>query len=118
MEINRFLEPMFDEFVEIFVAKENNVTSEQTFEISFRRTDSVPPGSGFAVATDGEDYTGIAQEFDRHFLPFMQRISLPFKLLADRDPELTEAFQISLSPRGSPTFDSADVLFTRTLILL
>ena len=117
-EINRFTEPMFEDNVFIYMAKENNVFSEQTFTISFQRTDSVPQDSGFAIAVDGEDYRGILQDFLRNFLPFDQRINLPFQLLTDRVPEATEAFQISLSPRGSPTFDSANVLFTQTFVVI
>ena len=117
-DINRFTEPIFEDSAFIYVAKENNVSSEQTFMISFQRTDSVPQDSGFAIAVDGQDYVGIRQEFPRDFSPRDQRISLPFTLLADAVPEATEAFQISLSPQGSPIFDSANVLFTRTFVVI
>lgn len=117
-EINRFPEPEFDEGEFIYVAKENNVTSEQRFMISFQRTDSVPQGTGFGIAMDGEDYRGIMPEFQRDFFPFQQRISLPFEILADRIPEPIEAFQISLSTQGSPTFDPADVLFSQTFVVI
>ena len=117
-EINRFTEPRFEEDASIYVAKENNVVSEQTFVISFQRTDSVPQGSGFAIAQDGQDYSGISPEFPRSFFPFEQRIDLPFQLFPDTVPEATEAFQISLSTQGSPAFDSADVLFTRTFVVI
>ena len=118
-EINRFTEPaMFEDDAFIYVAKENNVSSEQTFMISFQRRDSVPQDSGFAIAKDREDYRGIPQEFLQDFSPRDERIHLHFQLLADSVPEATEAFQISLSPQVSPTFDSANVLFTRTFVVI
>ena len=117
-EFNRFTEPISEEDAFIYVAKESNIISEQTFRITFQRTDMVPQGSGFALAHDGEDYRGILQEFPRNFSSHNQRINLPFQLLPDGDPEATEAFQISLSSQGSPAFDSADVLFTRTFVVI
>ena len=109
---------MSEEDAFIYVAKESNIISEQTFIITFQRTDMVPPGSGFALAHDGEDYRGILQEFPLSFTPHNQRINLPFQLLPDRDPEPTEAFQISLSNQGLPAFDSADVLSTHTFVVI
>ena len=50
------------------MAKENNVVTEQTFTISFYRTDSVPLGSGYAIARDGQDYR-IAEAFLLDFFP-------------------------------------------------
>ncbi|MCG8622068.1 MAG: hypothetical protein MJE68_08765, partial [Proteobacteria bacterium] len=109
---------MFDEEEFIYVAKENNVISEQTFRISFQRTDSVPQDSGFAIAQDGQDYRGIPVAFQRSFFPFQQRISILFELVADTVPEPTEAVQLSLSTQDSPAFDSADTLFTRTFLVI
>lgn len=117
-EINRFPEPMLEEDACIYVTKENNVTSEQTFIISFQRTDSVPQGSDFAIAVDEVDYRGISQEFSREFSPHNQRINIPFQLLPDEVPETTKAFQISLSTQGLPAFGSADVLFARTYVVI
>ena len=117
-ELNRFTEPMSEEDAYIYVAKENNIVSEQTFIITIQRTDMVPAGSGFALARDGEDYRGILQEFPLSFAPHNQRINLTFQLLPDGDPEPTEAFQISISSQGLPAFDSADVLFTRTFVVI
>ena len=86
--------------------------------ISFRRTDSVPLGSDFAIAQDGQDYFGISEEFVLNFFPFEQRINRRFALLADSVPEETESFQMSLSTQGSPSFYSADMLFSRTFIVI
>ena len=116
--INNFTEPRFEEVEFIYVAKENNVISEQTFRIAFQRTDSVPPDSGFAIAQDGQDYSGIRETFQETFFPFQQRISITFQLLADTVPEPTEAVQLSLSTQDSPAFDSADILSTRTFIVI
>ena len=117
-ELNRFTEPMSEGDAFIYVAKENNIISEQTFIITFQRMDMVPQGSGFALAHDGEDYMGILQEFPLSFTTHNQRINLPFQLLPDGDPEAIEAFQISLSNQSLPAFDSADVLFTRTFVVI
>ena len=114
-EFNRFTEPMSEEDAFIYVAKENNIISEQTFIITFQRMDMVPQGSDFALAHNGEDYRGILQEFPLSFAPHNQRINLPFQLLPDGDSEATEAFQISLSSQGSPAFDS---VFTRTVVVI
>ena len=117
-KLYRFTEPMSEEDAFIYVAKESNIFTEQTFRISFQRTNSVPQGSGFALALDEADYSGIREAFQRTFFPFQQRISLPFQLLPDGDPEATEAFQISLLTQDSPAFDSADILFTRTFVVI
>ena len=117
-EINNFTEPRFDEDVFIYVTKENNVISEQTFRIAFQRTDSVPQGSGFAIAQDGLDYRGIIQSFQLTFLPFQQRIGQPFQLLADNVLEATKAFQISLFTQDLPSFYRADMLFSQTFVVI
>ena len=117
-ELYGFTEPMSEEDAFIYVAKESNIISEQTFRISFQRTNSVPQGSGFALAQVGEDYRGISVLFQRSFFPFQQRINLPFQLLPDGDPEAIEAFQISLSSQDLPAFDSVDMLFTRTFVVI
>ena len=117
-EINTFPEPMFEEVVTIYLAKENNVSSEQTFGISFQRSDSAPPGSDFAIATDGEDYTNLRGDFTLLFFPNMQRRGISIDLLADDNPEPTEAFQISSSPDRNPTFNGPRTLFSRTFVVI
>ena len=111
---------MFEGDQFIYLTKENNVISEQTFIVSFQRTDSVPIGSGFAIAVDGEDYTGIAERFTRLFTPNLQRLDLPITLIADANPEPTEAFQLNSSPQNMPTFLTPDgiVLFSRTFVVI
>ena len=93
-----------DERIEIFLAKENDVQSEQTFQISFQVFDSVPPNSGFTPAEIGVDYNLPLRELT--FNPDMQRLPLAIELLADRIPEETEAFQISSTPQGDPAYSA------------
>ena len=64
------MEPMFDSFIDqfymsptglpvngpIYLAKENNVTSEQTFLLSIQVTDSAPSGTNIQPATLDADY--------------------------------------------------------------
>ena len=102
----------------IYLAKENNVSSEQIFILSFQRTDSVPLGSDFAIAQEGMDYIGIGQEFTQPFGPNDQCLCLTVTLLTDRNPEPTEAFQINTSPQSLPTFNSPNVLFSRTFVMI
>lgn len=112
-----YTEPQFDEFISesfqsptgrpengpIYLVKENNVISEQTFLVSTQVTDSAPSGVSIQSATFGQDYrfgfgTGSQTEF---FRPFQQRILVGFDLFADTLPEGTEAFQSSLYPEGT-----------------
>ena len=108
-----YTEPQFDEYIDeffptpdpgrsesgpIFLVKENNVTSEQTFLFSFQVTDSAP--FGIQTAAFGQDYRFGSQPLQTsatEFFPFQQRIPFPFELFADTLPERTEAFQVSVS---------------------
>ena len=111
-----YTEPQFDEFIDqsymsftgrpengpIFMAKENNVTSEQTFLVSFQVTDSA--FFGIQSATIDQDYRfggpGQTSTTD-FFFPMQQSIPFSFELLADTLPEGTEAFQASVSPEDT-----------------
>ena len=110
-----YTEPLFDTRIDqffiqnpgdsgpIYLAKENNVISEQTFLISVQVTDSAPSGTAIQSATIDQDYrfgrvqTSEAILFD----PFEQRILVLFELLADTFPEGNEAFQASVSPEDT-----------------
>ena len=104
-QINEFIDQFYEsptgqpENGPIFLVKEDNVTSEQTFLVSFQVTDSAP--SGILPAAIDEDYRfggagrTSATEF---FYPYQQRILFLFELLADTFPEGAEAFQASVSP--------------------
>ena len=110
-----YTEPLFDTRVDqffipspgdsgpIYVAKENNVISEQTFLISVQVTDSAPSGTTIQSATIDQDYLfgGIQTSETILFDPFEQRILVAFELLADTLPEGTEAFQASASPEDT-----------------
>ena len=77
----------------IFLVKENNVLSEQTFLISIQVTDSAPVS--IQPATLGQDYRfgQVGQTSQTEvFLPSQQRNPFLFELLTDTLAEGTEAF--------------------------
>ena len=110
------MEPQFDVVVDerfvsptgwpengpVFLLKEDNVISEQTFLVSFQVTDSAP--SGTRSATIDQDYysdlaaPGQTNQTELFFFPSQQRIPFLFELISDTVPERTEAFQASMSP--------------------
>jgi hypothetical protein len=112
-----YTEPQFDEFIDqnfvsptgrpengpVFLAKESNVTSEQTFLISIQITDSAP--SDIQSAAIDQDYrfgsTTGQTSATFFFFSSQQRIPFPFELRADDLPEGTEAFQASVSPEDT-----------------
>ena len=111
-----YMEPLFDTRIDqffipnpggsgpIYLAKENNVTSEQTFLISVQVTDSAPSGTAIQSATFRVDYEFSADGRTSEtlfFLPSQQRILVTFELLADTLPEGTEAFQASAFPEDT-----------------
>ena len=109
------MEPQFDTRIDqffitnpgdsgpIYLAKENNVISEQTFLISVQVTDSAPSGTNIQSATIDQDYLfgGLQTSETIFFDPFKQRILVAFELFADTLPEGTEAFQASASPEDT-----------------
>ena len=104
-----YTEPLFDEIIDefyvsptgypengpVFLIKEGNVISEQTFLFSFQVADLAY--SGIQSAVIDQDYrfgsspghTGVTNLFP----PSQQRIPFPFELLADSLSERTEAFE-------------------------
>ena len=114
-----YTEPRFDENIDqfyvsltgrpengpIFLVKEDNVTSEQTFLVSLQVTDSAPPGTQTATLGPGQDYRFGSQpgqtSATEFFRPFQQRIPFQFELSTDTLPEGNEAFQASVSPEDS-----------------
>ena len=98
--VDRFFIPNPGDSGPIYLAKENNVTSEQTFLISVQVTDSAPSGTAIPSATIDQDYRfgGVQTNETMIFDHFEQRILVQFQLLADTFPEGTEAFQASVSP--------------------
>ena len=114
-----YTEPQFDEVIDqffvsptgrpengpIYLIKEDNVTSEQTFLVSIQVTDSAPSGTNIQPATLRQDYiispntmrTSVSEIFNARD----QRIPFAFTLLSDSVPEGTEAFQASVSPEDT-----------------
>ena len=83
----------------IYLAKEDNVQSEQTFRIIVQVADLVPSGENINPTTLGEDYSlgNGTSPFVVAFPPNMQRVVLPVTLIHDDFPEGTEAFRASSS---------------------
>ena len=111
-----YTEPQFDTRVDeffipnpgdsgpIYLAKENNVISEQTFLISVQVTDSAPSGTNIQSATIDQDYLFAAVGRTSEiivFNPFDQRILVSFDLLLDTLHEGNEAFQASAPPEDT-----------------
>ena len=114
-----YMEPQFDEFIDeffvsptgrpengpIFLAKENNVISEQTFLVSFQVTDSAPSGTQSATIDQDYRFAGEGQtSATEFFFPNQQRILFLFELRTDTFPEGTEAFQASVASEDTREF--------------
>lgn len=121
MQAYTFEEPDFDDFFEVFLEKENNVTSEQTFLISLTVRDSVPINSGFDIAEFGVDYGAIPRTaFIQSFLPGEKRLPISFELRRDFIPERTEGFEISSSnDEREPSFlPPRQPLYPQTFVII
>ena len=121
MEMFTFPEPLFDETYEIFLAKENNVVSEQTFRVLIQNIDFPPPNADFAIAEFGVDYGEISRIFSTMFPQNLQRIPVSFAVFADTILEQTEAFQIIASydySRSTPGLTTPNVLFLQSYVIL
>jgi hypothetical protein len=102
----------------VFLVKQDNMKSEQTFSIVFQVSSSTP-GSSIRPATLSEhlpngtelinDYvlsTAGVTTITASFSPTKQRIPFVFTLFPDNLPESTEAFQASIAPKeNSPAFN-------------
>ena len=142
-----YMEPMFDETIDtffvpesrlsvngpIYLAKENNVTSEQTFLVVVQISHSVPQGQSIQPATLDVDYRVSAAQLGvtvvLQFGPRVQRINFPFTLFPDTLPERTEAFLASLAPADFthlpdgrtfpvPTFLNPISLFAESFVII
>ena len=112
-----YTEPQFDEFIDqfyvsptgrpengpIFLVKEDNVTSEQTFLVSLQVTDSAPSGTQTAALGLDYDFGSLPDQTSATelFRPSQRRIQFQFELFADTLPEGNEAFQASVSPEDT-----------------
>ena len=140
-----YMEPMFEEIIDqfyisptglpvngpIYLAKENNVTSEQTFLLSIQVTDSTP-GLNIRSATLDADYRIASPGQTARTLPFLatnDRIDFQFLLFPDTLPEGNEAFQLSVSPQDTqmmsdgtiatfPTFLNPESLASETFVVI
>ena len=116
----------------IYLAKENNVTSEQTFQVVVYASDLVPPGQNIQPASLDADYClAVAGRsvVVLHFDPHDQRINVLFTLFPDTLPEKTEAFLACLSPGDIAqssdgtvvpvsTFLNPTLLFVETFVII
>ena len=94
----------------IYLAKEDNVESEQTFRIIVQVADSVPPNmQNINPATIGVDYSvGIGTTTVVELLPSMQKVNFKFTLRADNFPEGIEAFRASSSADDTAEVDGME----------
>lgn len=105
-----YTEPRFEEFIDssyvrspgpVYLVKENNVTSEQTFIVTIQVSSAVPPGRNIQPATIGSDYD-LGDRFTTTFTFIFRatslRLNFPFALYSDDVPEPTEAFTATASP--------------------
>ena len=110
-----YTEPTFDESIDenfipksglpingpIYLAKENDRLTEQTFQLYVHFSSSVPPvnKTNIQPATRNEDYSsnGELNNVVLQFRPEQQRINVAFSLFPDDVPEGTEAFLIGTS---------------------
>ena len=81
----------------IYLAKEDNVLSEQTFRVVVQVIESVPPGANINPAMTSVDFSisGGQQISHVEFLPTMQRVNFVIILFHDNIPEKTEAFRVT-----------------------
>ena len=86
----------------IYLAKEGNGSSEQTFSVVIQIASPSNSGQNIQPATHNEDYSlSVSQtHVTLPFLPDDQRINVPFILFADDIPEETEAFYLSSAPNN------------------
>lgn len=108
----------------IFLTKEDNVTSEQTFFVNIK---AVSPHDSFQPATLNVDYVldnaKTLAKLTLKFKPTDQRINFPFTLLPDTLAEGTEAF-LACSSSGAtvnstqPRYEIPIKLFRETLVII
>ena len=104
----------------VFLLKENDVVSEQTFLIVIEVSEATPPSqNNINRATRGADFTS-ADSLIVQFLPRDQRVNFQFDLLPDDFPERTESFLVVSAPEdtgqhGGMAFDAPSYLSPVTL---
>lgn len=93
---------MFTNDGAVYLVKEDNVTSEQTFSISIQFTTGFT--FDFLPATLGEDYNISRAVQALSFLPSDSTINVPFVLLPDDVAEDVEEFLIRVVVEGIQDF--------------
>ena len=110
--IDQFFEPPANSTISgpVFLLKENDVVSEQTFLIVIEVSEATPPNqNNINRATRGADFTS-ADSLVVQFLPRDQRINFQFNLLPDDFPEGTESF-LATSARQDRGADATGMVF-------
>ena len=106
----------------VLLKKENDVTSEQTFQIVVIVTEGTPrpdidPATPATGVSENDYTTNGVVVFE--FPPDQQTISFDFVLYGDDIPERTEAFQATLCPQeNSPAFLEPTMLTPHTFIVI
>ena len=128
--VDQFFEPSENSTLSgpVFLLKENDVVSEQTFLIVIEVSERTPPNqNNINQATRGADFTS-ADFLVVQFLPRDQRINFKFNLLPDDFAEGTESFLATSAPEDSgavngvtfsaPSFLPPVTLSDRTFIII
>ena len=119
--IDEFFVPESDSPVNgpIYLAKENNVISEQTFLVVVQVSSSVPPGQNIQPASLDFDYRlSVAGTFVvLQFGPMDQRINFPLTLFSDTFPEETEAFLASSAPSDTAQLPDGTIIPVSTYLI-
>ena len=90
----------------VYIVKENNKFSEQTFQIFVQvATGLVPSGQDIQPATVNTDYRfSVLSHMVLQFLPGQQKLNVPFTLLHDDLTERSEAFLLTMTPKHGMQF--------------
>ena len=89
----------------VFLLKENDVVSEQTFFVVIEVSEATPPKqNNINRATRDADFTSD-NAYVAQFLPMDQRINFQFSLLSDDFPEGTESFLATSALEDSGQID-------------
>ena len=133
-----YMEPVFEEVINqyfvpssgspvpvngpVYLAKEDNVASEQTFSVSVQLAEGVvPSGKNIQPATLNDDYRLNVDHthVTLQFLPEYQRLNVQFTLFPDNISEGTEAFSITSAPETTlPTYYNPIHLSTDTFVII
>ena len=122
-----YMEPIFEETIDehfnpklnlpehgpIYITKENDMSTEQTFLIYIHTSASVPTDSDQVIhpATSNVDYilSGTLTFVVLHFGPEQRKINVPLTLFSDDLSEGTEAFRISIAADNTAEIDGRTV---------